>query len=98
MTGWNGATVRRLKPVVIDVYGIRCWLCGKGIDLALFHPHPGSFSIDHVVPRSKGGSNHISNLRPAHRRCNLRRGDRPASTVRPARPVETGPVLKRLGP
>jgi 5-methylcytosine-specific restriction endonuclease McrA len=44
-----------------------CWLCGK----------PGADSIDHVVPVAKGGSDAISNLRPAHLwPCNQRKGSR----------------------
>ena len=31
-------------------------------------------TVDHVVPRSRGGTNEASNLRLAHRRCNGRRG------------------------
>lgn len=32
--------------------------------------------MDHVIPRAKGGSNAVENLRLAHRRCNSRRGSR----------------------
>ncbi len=43
-----------------------CWLCGK----------PGADTKDHVRPLSKGGTNDPSNLRPAHRACNSRKGAR----------------------
>lgn len=43
-----------------------CWLCGL----------PGADTRDHVRPISKGGTNDPSNLRPAHRACNSRRGNR----------------------
>ncbi len=33
-------------------------------------------SIDHVVPLSRGGSNHPSNLQLAHLLCNLSKGNR----------------------
>lgn len=32
-------------------------------------------TIDHIVPRSKGGADEVSNLRTAHRWCNSVRGD-----------------------
>ena len=51
-----------------------CWLCG----------HPNAFSADHVQPLSTHP--HLaeveSNLRAAHRRCNLGRGNRaPALSI-----------------
>jgi HNH endonuclease len=34
-------------------------------------------SVDHVIPRSRGGSNEIENLRLAHHQCNTLKGSRP---------------------
>ena len=34
------------------------------------------FTWDHIYPRAKGGSDHLSNLQPMHRRCNQNKGDR----------------------
>lgn len=50
-----------------------CWLCGEPIDKRLKHPHPFSFSADHVSPVARGGSNR-GELKPAHLRCNQSRG------------------------
>jgi hypothetical protein len=49
-----------------------CWLCGDAIDQNAIGPWQPT--IDHLVPRSRGGSNDLANLRLAHRRCNNRRG------------------------
>jgi 5-methylcytosine-specific restriction endonuclease McrA len=59
--------------------GNDCWLCGK----PLGGSPGGSITLDHVIPRSKGGSNTLDNLRLAHRRCNHRRGnaDPPAAAA-----------------
>lgn len=51
-----------------------CWLCGGEIDPTAPANSAGSGTVDHLVPRSRGGGNEPSNLRLAHRRCNVRRG------------------------
>ena len=56
-----------------------CWLCGEPIDFSLPRPadarlDPGAPTLDHVIPRWKGGSNKVSNLKLAHFACNNRRG------------------------
>ena len=45
----------------------RCAICGER-----FGSQPGT--LEHVVPRSKGGK-HAGNLLVSHLRCNQRRGD-----------------------
>ncbi|MFP5219082.1 MAG: HNH endonuclease [Actinomycetes bacterium] len=66
------STVRRL----VERDGPRCWLCGNDVDLAASARAPASPSVDHVVPRARGGGNEPANLRLAHRACNGRRGSR----------------------
>jgi hypothetical protein len=48
-----------------------CYICSENIDVLLEWPHPKSFSIDHVVPLSKGGNNTLDNVASTHLRCNL---------------------------
>jgi 5-methylcytosine-specific restriction endonuclease McrA len=43
-----------------------CHLCGTD----------GATTADHRIPRSKGGTDTLANLRPAHHGCNSARGDR----------------------
>jgi 5-methylcytosine-specific restriction endonuclease McrA len=45
-----------------------CALCGKG------ERENDPWVADHIIPRAEGGTDHISNLQPAHRSCNGRRG------------------------
>lgn len=82
MTTWGGALVARMRRLVIETYGTTCWLCHQPIDITLPASHPRGLTLDHVLPRSRGGSHTIDNLRPAHRRCNLSRGANLASARR----------------
>lgn len=50
--------------------GFDCSLCGRQVDLSIPAPSPLSASIDRIVPRSKGGTNDLTNLQLAHRWCN----------------------------
>ncbi|GHJ11203.1 hypothetical protein TPA0907_55700 [Micromonospora humidisoli] len=59
-----------------------CWLCG----------HDGADQADDVIPKSKGGTSAVSNLRPAHGtrpcgtcgvRCNQVRGNADATPPAP---------------
>ena len=52
-----------------------CWLCGGGIDPTARPDSSMGPTVDHLVPRSRGGGNEPSNLRLAHKRCNVQRGN-----------------------
>ena len=68
---WSGRKRMRMAALVKETYPPICWLCHAPIT------SDAEYSIDHVLPRSKGGSVwDIDNLRPAHLRCNLSRGNR----------------------
>lgn len=55
----------------------QCHICGLKIDPGLVDPnHPLFLTVDHVKPKSMGGSDHASNRKPAHRICNNFRGTR----------------------
>lgn len=52
-----------------DACGELCYICGFHVELDEIH-------VDHVFPVAKGGTNDIGNLMPAHRLCNIRKGDK----------------------
>ena len=58
---------------MLGLHGPTCWLCNEPIRVGQ------AWDIDHVTPRSAGGSDHLANLRPAHAGCNRGRGNRPAA-------------------
>ena len=47
--------------------GMRCASCGTDEDI----------TIDHILPRVRGGSDEVSNLQPMCRKCNSHKGTRP---------------------
>lgn len=76
--GRSGRPWRRLQRKILTESRV-CWLCGYEIDMRLPATHAMSATVDHVVPLSQGGNPlDPTNLRPAHRRCNSVKGDRPA--------------------
>lgn len=72
----NGSARRKVRAWLKD-QGRPCHLCGGAIDYSLPAGHPMSFEVDEIVPVSKGGSPiDPSNVAPAHRICNERRGNK----------------------
>lgn len=53
-----------------------CSICGLPINYDLKSPDPWSFTVDHIIPITNGGTSDMENLAPAHRRCNLVKGTR----------------------
>ncbi|WP_371612887.1 HNH endonuclease [Streptomyces clavifer] len=77
----NGRPYRRLVAAQ-KAHGFPCWLCGHQIGYQLDARHPLSFTLDHLVPLSRGGSLlDPANARSAHRRCNSARGNRTERTA-----------------
>lgn len=64
MTRLRGRAAMAFRDLVVATYGDTCHICGR----------PGADTADHLVPVKYGGANTLENCRPAHRRCNSRRG------------------------
>ncbi|HET8909757.1 MAG TPA: HNH endonuclease [Ktedonobacterales bacterium] len=62
---WSDVAVR-LRPVVLAHDGCTCQYCGATDDLTL----------DHIIPRSRGGNSRLANLRTACHACNSAKGAR----------------------
>lgn len=61
----------RISPVIKNAVAQKsdvCIYCGKPIE-------DEDFTLEHLVPLSRGGTNDISNLYPAHKRCNKMKGN-----------------------
>lgn len=57
-----------LRHVYAKTQGI-CGICSSPVEF-------DNFTVDHIVPMSKGGPHLLSNLQPAHGGCNSRKRDR----------------------
>ncbi len=53
-----------------------CWLCGLAVAPDLSPSSRIGPTLDHVLPRSRGGADHPDNLRLAHAYCNHQRRNR----------------------
>jgi 5-methylcytosine-specific restriction endonuclease McrA len=60
---------------VVRTYGSNCAVCQEPIDLDLKRTSRMGLTVDHWIPLSKGGSDDLSNLRPAHWICNLKKSN-----------------------
>ena len=63
--------------------GADCGICGEPVDMSLRRKDEGGVmcpSVDHVIPRSRGGTHDPENLQLAHLYCNQKKSDRLADT------------------
>lgn len=67
----SGHFYRKNRAIVLKESTV-CHLCG----------FDGSDSVDHVIPVSKGGTDDIENLRPAHLDCNRKKYNKDHADIR----------------
>jgi len=74
----NVPSVRFLTKDVLDLWGTDCHICLEPIDMRITR-HCGEegwekgLHLDHVTPLAKGGHDVISNVKPTHAQCNLKK-------------------------
>lgn len=54
------------RKTIADGHELLCAICG-----ALILEHP---TVDHIIPKSLGGSDRAENFQPAHKACNMLKG------------------------
>ena len=70
----TGKVSRRIK--VADRFGWQCYWCGQALRQEIGYKNTAT--MEHITPRSLGGSNGMRNLAASCHRCNYDRGIRPA--------------------
>lgn len=68
--------LRAFIPAIVARDGNACGICQETVDLTIRYPDPASPSVDHVIPRSKGGADDLTNYQLACLGCNVRKRDR----------------------
>ncbi|MEX2577543.1 MAG: HNH endonuclease [Verrucomicrobiales bacterium] len=56
---------KRLRRLIENLYGRKCFGCGAAEDL----------HMDHIIPQSRGGTSAFRNLQPLCERCGQEKGD-----------------------
>ncbi|WP_375338946.1 HNH endonuclease [Ancylothrix sp. D3o] len=64
----NPQQKRSKKQKLIALFGAKCWWCCECLP-------ENQLTLDHLIPKSRGGSNSPENLRLACEKCNKSRGN-----------------------
>lgn len=73
----------RARHAIRGSGGCRCYICGRGLTI-------DTMTIDHVIPRSKGGGNTFDNLMACCLGCNQEKGNMPWDYFRMLRALVIG--------
>lgn len=69
------ARARSLRQLTWEKSQGICFLCGLQMFPDLAPPDPLAYTVEHMVPRSRGGANELSNLEGTHQFCNNWKSD-----------------------
>lgn len=64
----HASTIKKREKVYKRGDGI-CYICDKPVSFE-------EFTIDHVIPKSKGGPDKLHNMMPTHAKCNNAKGNK----------------------
>jgi len=74
--GRHGQSIRERHRKLIAADKPPCHLCNNPIDYELHYLHPDAYTVDHITPINRGGSDTLDNKAAAHRKCNRDKGDK----------------------
>lgn len=73
---YGGWITQERRIAIYERDGWICHLCSEPVDMSAGYNEKLAATLDHLLPRSKGGTDEESNLRTSHRHCNSMRQDR----------------------
>ena len=80
LVGWQ------LRSYVFHRDGHRCAYCGNA--------RADSYELDHIVPRSRGGTDRVSNLVVSCRDCNIEKGNSPVEEFLAGKPARLASIRR----
>lgn len=81
--GLNSRKARLIRERLFMKQGGFCFYCLEPMDMATpIQTHPRRGTLDHIVPRSRGGTNVLSNLVLACYNCNRSKADQDEASFR----------------
>jgi len=82
VTLYHGWISQAERAALYERDNYTCWLCNEMCDAGADQQRDGKApTLDHVIPRSKGGTHDYDNLRTACRSCNSTRSDSGAMSL-----------------
>lgn len=90
---FDNETLRR----VFDRTDGHCHICRRKLAFSNYGQagKRGAWEVDHSVARSKGGTDKLSNLYPAHVACNKSKNDRSSASARNEHGFRSAPLSAR---
>ncbi len=79
------ATFARTTAAGVELWVGKCLHCGAHLSVSLAGDPLGSATIEHIRPRSQGGTDDLENLALACARCNNQKGVRHDASKHPTR-------------
>lgn len=86
-----------IRAKVLDKTNKRCHICHKALAKKNYGVvgMRGAWEVDHSIPISKGGSNHLNNLFPACIPCNRKKGNSSNAVARKPHGLLVAPMSKK---
>ncbi len=65
-----------VRRYILERDNFTCHICGDKIPDRPHNRRPKDYEVDHLIPRSHGGTNDPSNLAASHKECNSKRSNK----------------------
>lgn len=86
---------KHVRDEVVKINGSECFYCGKSLVVGSGR-RENMVTIDHIVPRSHGGSDNVRNLVPSCKCCNEAKRDLSVEEFRLLRRAQLSEFAKKV--